>query len=429
MSQTDSEFVNALRFGAILIESRITPFVNGQPLGDVLYATVSTGTFTIDRNSNQRRSGSLTLEVIPSIPPPALLPTSPSSILAPFGNELLIETGITSSVPGSAGMKSSTTWTSAGLYAIATSTVDDTTLDAIVTLNLYDRSWTIAQRTLKNPYNFPSTPGGNFVEEIETLLNKVWEQDPSAGPLLYNIVPTDQVIPQTSYDQGSDPWQACLDLAEAIGYELYFNANGEVIGRPTPDPFSLATTWNFTDDPTEIVGLAGTGSTALFGSPYSTPVEVSIQMTRDGIPNDIVVQGTGDANAATYSGDGLETSDPPVLAEAYDNNPLSPTYVGGGMGDVPSFVESALVTSTGAQAYADNELQIALSASWTVTISSPPNPLFDVDQVCTVTRPRVGMYKVKMILDTITQVISYDDEVQLTGRVLAQSFYTPGSFT
>lgn len=422
-----SSFIDAQRYGAVLVDARMTIYVNGAPNGVVTYQAVSTGSLTVDRNSNQRMSGQLTIEAVPTIPPPAILPINPKSLLAPFGNEIFLETGIagTQTVAknsdGSINL-ASLDWIPSGLYAIATTTVDDTSTDLTCTLDLYDRSWTIAQRALKNPYNLPATGSTNLVAEIQMLLNQVWAQDPNMAPLQYNLMPTTATVPVASYDQGSDPWQIALDLAAAAGYELFFNRNGVVTGYPVPNPYLTPVSWNFTDQETDIAGLSGTGSTALLGGPYSTPPEVSVVMTRDGIYNDEIVQGTGDANMATYSGTGLETSGPPILAERFDNNPQSPTYVGGGMGDVPNFISSSLVTPAGAGNYAQNQLNVALSSSWTVTITIAPTPGLDVDMVATITRPRVGLYRTKVVIDTVTQSIRYADTDLVTGRVLAQPF-------
>jgi hypothetical protein len=408
-------FIDAQRYGALLVEARFTVYANGFPVDQPFIAAVSTGTFTVDRNSEFRRTGQITIELLPTVPPQPLLPINPESLLAPFGNELFIEMGIAPS-----GDASLIQWVPCGMYVIASTDVDDTTSNLTVTLHLYDRAWTIAQRALKNPYNFPATVSGNFVAEIQALLSMVWGETAGVVPLNYNIVPTSAVVPTASYNQGSDPWQAALDMAAAVGYELYFGYHGMLNGRPIPDPYSQPVVWNFTDDETVITGIGGSGgSTSLLGSPYSTPVEAAVHMTRDGIFNDIIIQGTGDANAQTYTSNGLQLSPSPILAEAADTNPLSPTFIGGGMGDVPNFVSSSLVTPGGAQPTADNDLLVALSASWQATIAAAPNPIFDVDDVITVTRPRVGLNQAYLILDTITHTFSYDDLMQLTGRVLS----------
>jgi hypothetical protein len=406
-------FIDTLRYGSVLVLARFTPYAKGKPNGSPFLANVSQGTFTVDRHSAQRRTGQITIEFPPTIPPPALLPVNPTATLAPFGNEVFVETGIT----GNGNFKNAF-WVPSGLFAIATSTVDDTSIDLVATLNVNDRSWTIAQRTLKQPYNFPATTG-NFVDEVKALLNQVWNQQVGVAPLQFNIVPTNAMVPVASYNQGADPWQACLDMASAIGYELYFDPTGVVVGKPIPNPLTTAPSWNFTDSESAIIGLGGTGSTSLFGSAYSTPVAIQVQMTRAGIYNDIIVQGTGTANAATYTGTGIQTSGGLILAEASDQNPLSPTWVGGGMGDVPNFISSSLVTAAGGQPMANNELQQALSAAWSMTITSPPNPIFDIDDVVTVTRPRVAVSNLPMVIDTITHTFRFDDVMQITGRVVA----------
>ena len=417
---TSWAFIQAQRYGAILVQAMFQPYVKGRPVGLPYYGAASTGSFTIDRNSEFRRTGQITIELIPTIPPPLLMPVNPQSLLAPFGNEIFVATGIaTSAGTGTEDQVASpTTWNAQGLFAITTSTVDDTVNDVTVTLDLSDRAWTIAQRTLKNPYNFPATPSGNFAAEMQALLNMVWNQQIGVAPLIFNIQPTSAIVPSASYNQGSDPWQAAQDMASAIGYELYFDINGVVTGKPIPDPYTTAITWNFSDDETLVIGAGGSGSTALQGSPFSTPVEISVVMTRDGVYNDIVIQGTGDANTATYNGDGIETSSPPILAEAADTRPGSPTYIGGGMGDVPNFVTSSLITTDGAQDTANTDLNQALSAAWTVTITTAPMSIFDVDSVVTVTRPRVGLNNALVVVDTVTNTLNYADTDQVTGRIL-----------
>lgn len=401
-----SAFVDTLRYGSYLVATRATVYTNG--VSTQIELPTSVASITVSRSSAYRRSGSLTAEIIPDIPPPPLLPTTPESLLAPFGTEIFLESGIVDAT-------GNTTYVPLGLFDIATTTVDDTSIDLIVTLSLYDRSWTIAQRAFKQPYNFPATTSGNFVAEIMALLNQVWGQNPKAPPLIYNITPTSAVVPVASYNQGSNPWQAALDMAAAVGYELFFNALGEVVGYPIPNPATQPIVWNFTDNPTAIFGDPGTGSQALLGAPYSTPIAVQSTMTRDQIYNDVIIQGTGAQNVTgATSGAGAL-----ILAEAMDTNPLSPTYVNGGMGDIPEFITTNLTTGNNqAQAMANNTLTSALSAAWQIEITAAPNPIFDIDDVVTITRPRIGINNVNMVLDTITHVVNFADMLQLTGRVI-----------
>lgn len=411
-----SALTNVLRFGAVLVQARITILSNGVPV-TTEYVPVSTMTVTVDRNSAQRRTGTITVEAVPSVPPPAMLPTNPQSMLAPFGNEVYIETGIATMPPGSTTEAKVAQWIPMGLFSIATSQVVDTGVDCVVSLSIYDRSWVISQRKLLTPYTFPATKSGEFAGEIQKLLNQVW--DNPANPLQYNIVPTTATVPQASYNQGSDPWQAALDMAASVGYELFFNAYGVVTALPIPVPADQPVTWRFTDNETAIYGLGGSGSgggsSVLFGSPYSTPVDVTVTMTRDGIYNDVIVTGTGTSNTPTAAGG----TGQPVLASASDNNPLSATYVNGPVGNIPEFVSTNLTTSSSqAQDMANNDLQAALSAAWQVTITFPPGAVFlDIDDIVEISRPRIGLQQ-NVVIDTLEYQISYADTCKLTGRVV-----------
>ena len=413
-------FIDAQRYGSLLIQARMTVLQRGRIVGSPIYGHVSVGSFTIDRNSEFRRTGEITLEVNPTIPPSALMPTNPYSLISPFGTEVFFETGIVAA--GDTIPDQSPLWIPNGLFVISTTAVDDTGPDCTITLQMYDRAWTIAQRVLKQPWGFPHTTNGNFVSEIQLLLSTVWNEQQNVEPLQFNIVPTGAVVPIASYNQGSDPWQAALDMASAVGYELFFDRQGIVVGRPIPNPYDQPVTWYFTDNATYVQGNAGTGSTSLLGGFYSTPVEVQVKMTRDGIHNDVVVQGVGTGNSAKYNGQGLQTQTKPILAEAQDLNPLSPTYVNGAMGDVPKFMQSSMVTSgNAAQDMASNDLNVALSTSWTVTLGIAPNPDIDVNDIVQITRPRVGLNNAICVLDTVTHTFNYADIMYVTGRVLSNN--------
>jgi len=404
-----SAFIDTLRFGSYLVEAQVTIYQAGIPTQYLV--PVSDAQITIDRNSAQRRSGQITFELVPSVPPPPLVPTNPNSLLTPFGNELSI--GYAVYTPGQ-----TPEFAPLGLYTMTTVTVDDSTVDLVVTADISDRSFVISQRAFLQPYNFPATELGLFTDEIEALLTLVWGYNqvtlqpiPNTPPLVFNIEPTDATVPQATYDQGSDPWQAALDMANAIGYELYFGMGGQVVAHPIPNPLQLPIAWYFTDD---VTAVQFSPAFSDGGSPYTTPIEVQSIFTRDGIYNDIFITGTGTSNAPDSNTGNYE----PVIARAPDLNATSSTFIYGPVGDVPEFVTSNLSVSTAqAQATANNDLVNSASAAWQIKITAAPNPLFDVDQVVSVSRPRIGLNAL-MVLDTIEHVISYADTLVLTGRVV-----------
>ncbi len=413
-------FVGAQRYGAIFMQAQFLVYKLGYAYAGPFTNALSTGSLTVDRNSTYRRTGQFTIEVDPTIPPSLLVPANPSALLAPFGTEITVQVGIASSSPGS-NFAQVTQWVPLGFMGIATSDVDDTVENTVVTVNTYDRSYMIDRRKFKQPYNFPAA-SGNFVDEIVTLLNQVWGETAGIAPLQYNITPTDATVPTASYNQGSSPWQAATDMAAAIGYELFFDINGIVTGRPIPNPYTTAPCWSFIEDQTVITSNpASGGSETLLGSPYSTPPEVQVQMTSEGIYNDIIIQGTGSANTPAYTGPNGTAVGAPILGEAMDNNPSSPTYVLGGLGDIPNFVSSSLINSSNAQEMANNQLQASLSQAWTVTMQIAPNPIFDIDDVVAITRARVGLNNAYVVIDTITHNIRYGDLTTITGRVLSNN--------
>ena len=166
--------------------------------------------------------------------------------------------------------------------------------------------------------------------------------------------------------------------------------------------------WNFVPNEVSALGTLGHG---LSGTPFTTPVGTALVMTRDGIYNDFFVSAAG-ANNATGS-------NTPVMAEAADTNTASPTSIYGPMGDVPFFVYDNLITTAAeALSEAQYDLGVSIASAWTLAVTSPPNPLFDIDDVCTDTDPYLGLNLVKFILNSITTSIRYDAQTVVSGRVI-----------
>ena len=356
------------------------------------------------------------------------LPISPKSPLAPFGNEVFVELSVIANPSLQHGLNG---WVPLGLYAIAGSTIDDSGNDIAVTLDLYDRSWSYARWGLLSNYSVPAA-GGGLQAEIVALLTYVWNNN-GPGRAIAGSVPvpsyinnpkfdlTSYSVPSGVYQQGQDPWAACLDMAASAGFELFFDVNGVLNGRAAPgsaagSPLnSYPVVWGF--NPNEV---SATGSFAhpLGGTPFTTPVAASLQMQRDKVFNDYWVSAIGPVNATS--------GNTPQQSEAKDTNAQSPTYYGGQIGVVPYFVYDSSISSAGqATAEAQYLLGVSISTAWTVSVSSPLNPLFEIDDVCTLINPRWNFLDnaqtpggQKFIIDTIQTSIRYDVTTMLTGRVI-----------
>ena len=249
MYQANSGFIDALRWGSNLIAAQLTILQNGQATEVTL--SVSDGSFETNRNSEQRRTGELTVEILPTVPPQTVtiagqpvpyLPITPSSPLAPFGSEVQVAISVIAPDLGQTNGAGENGWVPLGTYAIATSTVDHTGLNLTCTLDLYDRSWEFSQWQLLQNYNVPAA-GGSLQEEVVALLTYIWNNN---GPGTQGTpVPTwlanpnfqgssTWSCPPGTYNQGQDPWQACLDMAQSAGYELFFDINGVLNAKPIP---------------------------------------------------------------------------------------------------------------------------------------------------------------------------------------------------
>ena len=392
---------------------------------------MSDGSFTINRNSEHRRQGELTVEILPTVPPQTVningqpvpyLPTAPSSPLSPFGSEVAVAISVIAPDLGQVG-NGQNGWVPLGIYTIGTSVVSDTNIDLTTQLELYDRSWSLAQWSLLQNYNVPAA-GGSLQAEVVALLTYVWNNNgpgaqgqpvPSwlANPNFQGS--SSWTCPPGTYNQGQDPWQACLDMAQSAGQELFFDINGILTAKPIPGSpaggtlNSLPVVWGF--NPAE-VSAVGTVAHGLSGTPFTTPAGMTLTMTRDGIYNDFFVSATGANN--------ITGSSTPVMAEAADTNSASPTWIGGPMGDVPYFVyDNQITTQAQGLSEAQYDLAVSIASAFQISVLTPPNPLFDIDDVCTATNPRLGLNLQKFIVDTITTTIRYDAQTAVAGRIIA----------
>jgi hypothetical protein len=412
------------------MEVRLNVLTGGAPTQ--LYFPVSDAQFTYDRNSEQRRSGQITVQIPPNIPPSTVvfngstvpyLPLDPSSPLAPFGSE--VQPSITFLAPdlGQGSVQGVNGWVPLGTYVIATSVIQASAINVVCNLTLYDRSWPFAQWQLLQNYNYPAA-GGGLEAEVKALLSYVWNNN---GPGQTGEAVPDYILnasfqgnssgwtaPAGTLNQSQDPWAACQQWATSAGQELYFDINGILTCKPIPGSpaggklNALPVAWNFY--PNE-VSAVGTLQHPLGGTPFTSPVATQLSMTR-AVQNDFFVSATGAQN--------ISGTAQPVMQEWADTNPQSPTYYQGPIGRVPSFVwDSNITTAAQALAEAQYDEGVSVAGAFTIGVSSPPNPLFDLDDVITVTDPRFNLNQQKVIVDTISTSIRYDASMMLSGRMIA----------
>lgn len=280
-----------------------------------------------------------------------LTPKDHGGILTPYGTEIRPYRGVV--------YDDGTTEVAAlGVFRLSKSSVDDSTGGSPeISLEGFDRSRTVKRDKFTQPYVIAE--GTNLLEAIQDILERTFPD------LEYDAITT----PLTStaprlYDAGDDPWSAVTELASAMGCEIFFDVDGNVVVAP----------------PTDINALPAPDFSYIEGS-GCTMTDLSRVFTDEPGYNGVVLTGES-------PGDEL----PPVRAEAWDEEPSSPTYRLGPYGEVPLFVTDQLVkTEEEAEAAAEAHLNAILGFSAELDITATVHPGLDAGDVVEVRRARTGI--------------------------------------
>ena len=224
-----------------------------------------------------------------------------SGLLTPFGSELWAYRGIRFA-------DGTEELVPLGVFIITGVTVSDGDTPGKVDVTGSDRSVLISRDKLLDPYQIAvDTP---LETAIAGLLRDRWADVPIDFPVTGRT--TGSVVVDAKAE--SDVWNVCRDLAESVGYDLAFDADGVARLRQVPDPLD--------EDP---VAVYQDGADAVL---------LSLTRTFDSSRtyNGVVVSSESSQNAT------------PFRAIAWDDNPDSPTYRLGPYGEVPLFFRSSLVT-------------------------------------------------------------------------------------
>jgi hypothetical protein len=260
--------------------------------------------------------------------------------VVPIGHGM-IDKVTTTAVGGSTGLGSTTSAVSS--TAVTSRGGGQTGGAQSIKVHVIDLSGSIKRNVWAQPFTLPS--GMNYGDAARAMvLNRLPSQTD------FSIASTQVVTPLLVYGltQGGDPWQDIQDLATAIGFEAFFDASGVFTFRPVPDPNVGDPVWVFDEDSNPLVSEATR--------------ELSSEQTFNHVI--VVGQSTSSSNA--------------VSAEAFDNNPSSPTYILGPYGEVTERLTFSLITTQDqAQATADALLNNSLGGADTVTITCVPMPALE----------------------------------------------------
>lgn len=314
------------------------------------------GGVTLDQTAAVRGRCDLTIAVDPDDDPDGLIPTGPSSLLAPYGNEIRVGRGIQYE-------DGTTEIVALGVFGIYSVDVDDGPDGTTLRVAGMDRAQRVINARFEAPYN--QARGVELGAAILAVIQAAWPD-----------VPVNPSWPATPYttpagigEEGGDRWQFVQDMAAAASMRLYFDGDGLL--TLAPDVLS---------DPVATIAEGESG----------VLVQASRTWTRDASYNAVIATGEATGEAA------------PSRGVAYDVDPESPTYYYGPFGRVPLFWSSPLLTTDAmAQAAAETRLRNQLGTTQQVRFGSYVLPHLEPGDTVTVTRARSGIGE-DNVLDSIT---------------------------
>lgn len=330
------------------------------------------GSVSIDSRRAVRRTLSMSLvdedgSLVPG-------PNGTTGVLSPFGTEIKVWRGVQYTdgteeiVP-------------LGVFVLTGVTVTSSDAGTQISLEGSDRSLRIQRARLTDPYQITS---GTAVETVVAdLLRSRWADVQVAFPA------TGATVGARVLGAGadSDPWKAAVEIAEAAGFDLAFDADGVVRMRTIPDPTET--------DPDET---------------YDDGTDAVLLDVARGFD-------TGNTYNGVIASSEASDVDTPVRAEAWDEDVNSPTYRYGAFGQVPKFYTSSLIRdATQAATAAAAQLQRELGRSEAVEWSQIVNPAHDVLDVVRLTRPAVTLDAV-LLIDRLDVPLDVGGQMRAVARV------------
>jgi len=279
--------------------------------------------------------------------------------------------------------------------------------DRSVSFEGYDRALTVGRSKFRSAVTLAKNANiGDFIRDII-------EPRTPEGTLL-DFVDTD-VSPYTiQWDMGDNPWVKCQELARGYGLTLYFNSAGECILEEITDPLDRPPDFIHTTGQTaEILNSTGQLAAAVTED-YSTVKSAEWTIDDEDTFNHIIVRGE---NTDSYG---------EVFGEAFDADPLSPTYVGAETSSSTDFGSSPFGVKTDVRtnqfvfnkdqatksANAELLLSVGLQESVTIRTFWLPHEGNDIVRIIV---PEVEIDST-YVLDGINMILDVEGDMQMATR-------------
>lgn len=264
----------------------------------------------------------------------------------------------------------------AGLFRLSDAKVVG---DGTLTCVGYDFSRTVQRNLYTAPYVIPA--GTNYVTAICQVI-----QDRLGGLYMPGAIgTTDEVTPLMTFDAQDDPWEHASSMADAIGFQLYFDTLGQFCLLPVVDPGAAEVVATYDED----------GGMLL---------DADIDRSDEDGYNGVVM--TSESTTLTT----------PISSTVWDTNPSSPTYYLGPYGQVAAFQSSPYIGSQAqADAAAQKWLADNLGGTEVVTMSTILNPAHEPGDAVHIQKTRSAIDDV-YLLDSFEMSFEAADSMPSTTR-------------
>jgi len=319
--------------GDHVVVSKAEVWATDQKLQEI---NVRSGSVSVSSSAAVRRTCSL--DLVTDRTSLSLVPDNQFDLLTPFGNELRLFRG----VQYYDGTKE---FVPLGVFVITNVEIKDTNDGVAISLEGVDRSIKISRNKWTEPYQMVS---GSLESSLEDLLKDRYDDVEFAFPT--TNVTVNQVV--LGLETDNDPWRDVVEIAELVGYDLYFDANGVIQLEKFPS-------------------LDGSVVVASFQEGANTKV-TSLDRT---------ISTTETYNGVIYTIEGSNVTTP-IRVEVWDEDSTSPTYRFGVFGEVPIFISSnILATEAEAIKAAYSLLNTYVGSQETISWQGIVDPSLDVQDV------------------------------------------------
>jgi hypothetical protein len=330
------------------------------------------GEVSIAAKSAVRRTCSIKLNTTRELN--SLVPDNDFDLLTPFGNELRLFRGIQFD-------DGSVEYVPLGVFVIIDVMIKDSNEGVEITINGDDRSLIVARNKWTEPYQMVN---GSLEVSLEAMLRNRYPDIQTE--FTTTTVTVNQVV--LGIESNNDPWKDAVEIAELVGYDLFFDANG--VARLVPFP---------TLDGSTIVASFKEGEATII---TNLDRNISTRETYNGV---------------IYIVEGSEVP-VPIRIEVWDEDTTSPTYRFGKFGEVPIFVTSNLLTTEAeAVTAASSLLNQYVGAQETINWNSLVDPTLDVQDVVYIKSDGAKVDRV-VIIDSLNIPMSPTDSMTATARTV-----------